>query len=316
MAVYGLDDSDLDEFLESESSDSESPALHLALRPKAAEPSQPLLTTVSLRGPGSSKFSRIAQDACRITPANRWDADTGWEAERTQAPKRFGSFIENAELFDADLFGSPQQEASAMDPQQRLLLEGCWDALSHSTRASELTGDAAKGVAVTVGISYTEYYLNYKHQGLTAYTATSGTLSVVCGRLSFTLGLKGPSISIDTACSSSLVGAHIACTSFLSESCPRALVCGVNLTMRAETTAVLAKAGMLASDGRCKTLDSSADGYMRGEACVVHLLETQRADGTTKDKSSHALVVTGTSVNQDGRSSSLTVHLFPYIYLC
>jgi Beta-ketoacyl synthase, N-terminal domain len=51
----------------------------------------------------------------------------------------------------------------------------------------------------------------------------------------------------------------------------RALVAGVNLTMRAETTAVLAKAGMLTQDGRCKTLDSSADGYARGEACVVRL---------------------------------------------
>ena len=222
MAVYGLDDSDLDEFLESESSASEngSPALLLALQPKAAEPLQPLLTTVSLRGPDASHIGEAAQDACKIVPANRWDADTGWEGERTQAPKRFGSFIGDAELFDADLFGSPQQEASAMDAQQRLLLEGCWEALSHSSTAAGLTGDAAKGVAVTVGISYTEYYLNYRHQGLTAYTATSGTLSVVCGRLSFTLGLKGPSISIDTACSSSLVGAHIACTSFLSETVP------------------------------------------------------------------------------------------------
>ncbi len=315
MAVYGLDDSDLEEFLESESSASESggPALRLALQPKAAEPSQPLLTSVSLRGPDISHLSSLSQDACQVVPSNRWDADTGWEEERTQAPKRFGSFISGAELFDADLFGSPQQEASAMDPQQRLLLEGCWDALSHSSRARDLTGEAAKGVAVTVGISYTEYYLNYKHQGLTAYTATSGTLSVVCGRLSFTLGLKGPSISIDTACSSSLVGAHIACTSFLSETCQRALVCGVNLTTKAETTAVLAKAGMLAQDGRCKTLDSSADGYMRGEACVVHLLEAQKPDAAHMDKDSHALVIKGTSVNQDGRSSSLTVRRTAYL---
>ncbi|KAK9843589.1 hypothetical protein WJX84_008433 [Apatococcus fuscideae] len=80
MAVYGLDDSDLDEFLESESSASESegPALHLALRPKAAEPTQPLLTTVSLRGPASSKVSSLAQDACSITPANRDKRQSGW----------------------------------------------------------------------------------------------------------------------------------------------------------------------------------------------------------------------------------------------
>lgn len=67
------------------------------------------------------------------------------------------------------------------------------------------TGDAAKNVAVAVGIMYTEYYLNTAAHGMSAYTATSGTLSVACGRVSFTLGLKGPSVSIDTACSSSLV---------------------------------------------------------------------------------------------------------------
>ena len=99
---------------------------------------------------------------------------------------------------------------------------------------------------MAVGISYTEYYLNTAVHGMSAYTATSGTLSVACGRLSFALGLKGPSVSIDTACSSSLVGAHLATTSFLTKDCPRALVAGVNLTLRAETTAVLGKAGMLA----------------------------------------------------------------------
>jgi acyl transferase domain-containing protein len=80
----------------------------------------------------------------------------------------------------------------------------------------------------------------------------------------------------------------------------------VNLTLRAETTAVLSKAGMLTADGRCKTLDAAADGYMRGEACVVHLLE-----GAGMDLSDHSTVhataaILGTAVNQDGRSSSLT----------
>ena len=195
-----------------------------------------------------------------------------------------------------------------MDAQQRLALEGSWEAMSHSLRAGDLTGDALASVAVAVGISYNEYYLNSAAQGMTAYTATSGTLSVVCGRISFTLGLKGPSISIDTACSSSLVGAHLAATSFIPGGCPRALVCGVNLTIRAETTAVLSKAGMLTADGRCKTLDAAADGYMRGEACVVHLLEAAGGDDSGEDAWARApvAVLAGTGVNQDGRASSLT----------
>jgi hypothetical protein len=118
--------------------------------------------------------------------------------------------------------------------------------------------------------------------------------------------LQGPSVSIDTACSSSLVGAHLACTSFLPGGCSRSLATGVNLTIRAETTAVLSKAGMLTVDGRCKTLDASADGYMRGEACVVHLLEAAPADGGAAGFPAAAAVILGTAVNQDGRSSSLT----------
>ena len=111
-------------------------------------------------------------------------------------------------------------------------------------------------------------------------------------------------MSIDTACSSSLVGVHLACTSFLGQGCSRALASGVNLTLRAETTAVLSKAGMLAADGRCKTLDAAADGYMRGEACIVHLLEDAAMAPQAIFCSTAA--IKGTAVNQDGRSSSLT----------
>jgi len=83
-------------------------------------------------------------------------------------------------------------------------------------------------------------------------------------------------------------------------------VAGVNLTMRAETTAVLSKAGMLCADGRCKTLDAAADGYTRGEACVVHLLEAATIEELANGIAAEAVLILGTAVNQDGRSSSLT----------
>jgi acyl transferase domain-containing protein len=269
-----------------------------------------LISATSFRGPKVAPKTSGSGDAAALVPANRWDVDIGW-FEHTTPNKRFGSFIEGAELFDNVFFGISGQEATAMDAQQRLALEGSWEALRASVRASSLQGDALQSVAVSVGISYNEYYLNTAYQGMTAYTATSGTLSVVCGRISFTLGLKGPSLSIDTACSSSLVGAHLAATSFIPGGCPRALVCGVNLTIRAETTAVLSKAGMLTADGRCKTLDASANGYMRGEACVVHLLEAANEDEDEEEEGSAGrkqplAILAGTGVNQDGRASSLT----------
>lgn len=65
----------------------------------------------------------------------------------------------------------------------------------------------------------------------------------------------------------------------------------------------------LLQDGRCKTLDASADGYMRGESCVVHLVETMDPSQLEQGNCEHALMIQGTAVNQDGRSSSLTVDL-------
>jgi acyl transferase domain-containing protein len=128
---------------------------------------------------------------------------------------------------------------------------------------------------------------------------TGGTLSVVAGRLSYSFALSGPAMSVDTACSSSLVGTHLACTSLRQRECPAAAACGVNLFLVPYTTGVFSRAGMLSAEGRCKTLDATADGYARGEGCRTLLLESK--SGVV----SFAAVL-GSAVNQDGRSSSLT----------
>ncbi|PSC67706.1 polyketide synthase [Micractinium conductrix] len=306
--AVGLADDDISRFLDSDSDGDDDvgkvPPLHRATTLAAPPPPITLLTATAWRGPEQTDPSG---DASRLVPPSRWDVDVGWPGESV-LPKRFGSFVEGAELFDRVFFAVSTTEAMAMDAQQRLLLEGCWEALGASALGASSITDAAaaRAVAVGVGVSYTEYYLNAASQGMTALSATSGSLSVVCGRVSFALGLKGPSLSVDTACSSSLVVAHLAATSFLPGGCRRALAAGVNLTVRAETTAVLSKAGMLAVDGRCKTLDAAADGYMRGEACVAHLLEAATSGDLSPRGAMEAAVLLGTPVNQDGRSSSLT----------
>ena len=131
--------------------------------------------------------------------------------------------------------------------------------------------------------------------------ATSGSFSVAAGRLAFTYGLKGPAISIDTACSSALVATHNAASYVHAKPSQAALAAGVNLMLAEGTSAAAAAAGMLTASGRCKTLDATADGYVRAEACTVFLLATvQQHDGPS------AALLRSTSVNQDGRSSSLT----------
>jgi len=124
-------------------------------------------------------------------------------------------------------------------------------------------------VAVAVGIASAEYNNHVVAQftsGVSAYSATGGALSVASGRLSYTFALKGPALSVDTACSSSLVATHVAATSVWGGSSLAALTAGIGLLLNPDPTAMFQKAGMLAPDGRCKTLDASADGYVRGES--------------------------------------------------
>ena len=111
-------------------------------------------------------------------------------------------------------------------------------------------------------------------------------------------------MSVDTGCSASLVAVHLACQSLRAGECRMALAGGVNLILMPDTTIVLSKAHMMSPDGRCKSFDASADGFVRSEGCGIVLLKRlsdARADGD------HILaVIRGTASNQDGRSNGLT----------
>ncbi|EEH59320.1 uncharacterized protein MICPUCDRAFT_13836, partial [Micromonas pusilla CCMP1545] len=178
-----------------------------------------------------------------------------------------------------------------------MLLEATWEATTDACRAK-----APLQSGVTVGISGSEY--GRMADNVSAYTATGGALSVACGRISYTFGMQGICMSVDTACSSSLVGSHIAITSIVVGESDSVAAGGVNVTLNPMTSEMFSKAGMLSRDGRCKTLDSSADGYVRGEACVVFEICSLTIMKTSLELHSSTLVAS--AVNQDGRSSSLT----------
>ena len=159
---------------------------------------------------------------------------------------------------------------------------------------------------VFIGICSSDYALNHlsSRDEIDAYASTGTAYSLVANRLSYMLNLQGPSMAIDTACSSSLVAIHLASQSLRSGECSVALAGGVNLTLLMEGSMSLAKWGMLASDGRCKTFDSRADGYVRGEGCGVIVLKRL---SDARDAGDPILaVIRGSAVNQDGRSAGLT----------
>jgi len=252
---------------------------------------------------------RNGVDAISEVPLSRWDIDAYYDPDPQAAGKmmtRYGGFVEPLYEFDPAFFGLSPREAATLDPQQRLLMEVTWEALEAAGQAPDRLKGSATGVFV--GICTTDYSQVLIQQGTTAidaYWGTGNTHSVAAGRLSYLLGLQGPSIAVDTACSSSLVTVHLAVQSLRAGECNLALVGGVNRIISPEATINFSKANMLAPDGRCKTFDATADGYVRGEGCGMVVLK--RLSDALADGDPIQAVIRGSAVNQDGRSSGLTV---------
>ncbi|GAB4814935.1 hypothetical protein N2152v2_001981 [Parachlorella kessleri] len=254
------------------------------------------LLTVSGRVPGMQAEAAIIGDTPSAVPFCRWDVDEFALLSPNKLEPRFSSFLTGLESFDGRLFHISRSEALYMDPQQRLLLEAMVDVLQGaSVTLPEATG-------VMVGIATKDSGPEVNALPLGQHAATGSSLSVAPGRISFLFGLKGPSVAVDTACSSSMVATHYAMADLTSGASLMALTAGVNTLLTAQRSAALTINGMLSFDGRCKTLDSAADGYVRGEACIVFLLGVN----DQISQAGSAMIIMGSAVNQDGRSSSLT----------
>jgi len=247
------------------------------------------------------------RDAIGEVPPDRWDVDRLYDPEPATPGKMYtrrGGFLSNVADFDPTLFGISGREAEKMDPQQRLLLEVTWEAFEDAGIPVKTLGNSATGIYV--GISNSDYQrLIFRGlDSLNAYSATGTSLSIAANRLSYLYNFRGPSIAVDTACSSSLVSAHLACQGLQSGETDLAVAAGVNLILTPEGTITFCQARMMAPDGRCKTFDASADGYVRGEGCGAVILK--RLADAEKDGDRVLAVIHGTAVNQDGLTNGLT----------
>ncbi|MEM8530663.1 MAG: amino acid adenylation domain-containing protein [Chloroflexota bacterium] len=246
-------------------------------------------------------------DAITEVPYERWPSHraihTKGNGTIDDSIPRWGGFIDDVAYFDAAFFGIAPREAVSMDPQQRLALEVVYEALEHAGIApSQLAGTNA---GVFMGISTTDYSrLALAPDVLNAYSGTGNAFSIVANRISYWLDARGPSMAIDTACSSSLVAIHTACQSLLRGESSLALAGGVNLILAQEMTAIFTEAQMMAANGRCKTFDAEADGYVRGEGCGVVVLK--RLSDAQQDGDRILACIRGSAINQDGRSNGLT----------
>src|SRR6202041_2527760 len=270
---------------------------------------------MGLRFPGpvstAEEFWKLLEngtDTVAEIPPTRWSLEDYYDPDPDRPGKmdvRFASLVADPWLFDADFFAISPREAMAMDPQHRLALEVAWEALeSAGCNPLGLTKSSA-GVFLALGNSDYQRLAFEDPHAIDTYTATGNVFSAAAGRISYLLGLTGPSVAIDTACSGSLVAVHLACQSLRAKECRVALAGGVNLILTPEISINLSKAHMLAKDGRCKTFDRAADGYGRAEGCGLVVLK--RLSDALADGDRIRALIRGSAVNQDGRSGGLTV---------
>ncbi len=252
---------------------------------------------------------REGVDAITEVPKERWNLDEYFDANKDAPGKmytRYGGFLQDIDQFDAAFFGITPREAMSMEPQHRFLLETSWEALEQAGQTKERLMGSRTGVFV--GICLNEYAQLHLYSGdltrIDGYAFTGTGQSLAAGRLSYTFGLQGPSVAVDTACSSSLVTVHLACQSLRALECDMALAGGVSLNLMPELTVYFCKAGAMSPDGRCKTFDAAANGYVRGEGCGMIVLK--RLSDAIKDGDNILALIRGSAVNQDGRSNGLT----------
>jgi len=248
-------------------------------------------------------------DAVSETPAGRWDAASFFDTDTTVPGKvntRWGAYLDQVDQFDAAFFGIRPAEAVHMDPQQRILLEVAWEALEDAGQTQErITGSKTGTFVGLINHSSEYYWMQTSHaEEIDTYTCTGTSHSLMANRLAYQFDFKGPSLAVDTACSASLVAVHLAVSSLRQGECDMALAGGVHLMLTPENVVTLSKLNMMAPDGHCKTFDSRANGFVRGEGCGLVVLK--RLSDAVDAGDTVLAVIRGTAVNQDGRSNGLT----------
>lgn len=289
-------------------------ALQAELNAIKAERHEPIaIIGLGCRFPGADNPQAYWQllhngiDAIRTVPADRWDADTYYDPDPAASGKivtRQGGFIDQLSGFDPEFFRLSLREAIDLDPQQRLLLEVAWEALEH---AALVPDQLTHKIGAFIGVSTLDYRDIMVGQGcdIGTYFATGNAHSTLSGRLSYYLGLTGPNMAVDTACSSSLVSVAIAVQNLRQKTCDVALAGGVNRILSPEESIGSSQAQMLAPDGRCKTFDAAANGYVRSEGCGVIVLK--RLTEAVADGDIIQAIIRGTAINHNGYTSGLTV---------
>ncbi|ADO72617.1 SDR family NAD(P)-dependent oxidoreductase [Stigmatella aurantiaca] len=247
-------------------------------------------------------------DAVTEIPASRKALQGLYDPDPSKPGKmsmRRGAFVDGVDRFDAEFFRISRREAEGLDPQQRFFLEVSWEALEDAGIPPHLLAGTRTGVFAGVHAKDYAFLAEGGLEKVGAHYSTGVDASYVAGRLSYLLGLEGPSMAVDTACSSSLAAVHLACQSLRTDESVLAIAGGVKLILSPQLSVFLSKAGALSPSNRCRAFDRAADGMVQGEGCGVVILKRYR--NAVQDGDRILATIRGTAMNHDGASGGLTV---------
>ncbi|SHJ63210.1 Ketoacyl-synthetase C-terminal extension [Clostridium cavendishii DSM 21758] len=216
-----------------------------------------------------------------------------------------GAYLTDIDKFDYSFFKIAPNEANLMDPCQRLFIQSAWKAVEDAGYGGNKLKGTNTGVFVGFSNNLRDSYgrLFFEDDFIEPAAIVGNMQTILANRISYLMGINGPSVVLDTACSSSLVAVHYACNSILSKDCDMAIVGGVRLNIlpicnENETM------GIESSDGETRAFDNNSDGAGVGEGIAT--IVVKKISKAIKDRDHIYGVIKATSINQDGRSNGLT----------
>ena len=268
------------------------------------------------RYPGAERLDqfwenlKLGRDCITEIPAEAWNYRPIYDPERQRQNAiscKWGGFIKDADKFDALFFHISPLEAETLDPQARIFLETAWHCVEDAGYAPRSFAAlfSNRKVGVFVGVSTNEYQLLKLPTSDDIDINGVAYLFSVANRVSYHLGLHGPSLSVDTACSSSLSAIHMACKSIIHGECEAAIAGGVTLSLHPHKYQYLSQGNFLASDGRCRSFGAGGDGYVPGEGVGAVLLKP--LPRAVQDGDHIYGVIKGSAINHGGKTSGFTV---------